>query len=85
MRKVFLFWIVVLLLLLAGAAAIIYGKTALKTEREKEAKIMEELNYEEESELEVMPLLPSGDEIKDLPAFESAEPAPEIIPEEESY
>ena len=86
MRKVFLFWIIILFVLLAGAVTIIYSKAALKTEKEKEADIIKELVEKEEENMEITTFLPSGPEIEeDLPAFELPEPVPDIIPEEQAY
>lgn len=78
MRKIFLFWIIILIILIAGIAAIIYGKMLLKAEDEKAREIMEELSTTAIPRVDTLPVLPSDMETEEMP--EEVEPLEPALP-----
>lgn len=77
MRKVFLFWGVVLFVLLLGLAAIIYSKTLLKEEEERANRTRAEVTLPKVSTTPKFPALPSGIGLGEAPAkIEFSGPVP---------
>jgi hypothetical protein len=80
MRKVFVFWGIILLTLISGAVAIIYGKQLLEEELVRADKIKEELTLPKVPETpKLPPRLPEA-KIEEVP--ESETPSPQLPPKE---
>lgn len=81
MRKIFLFWSIILIVLIAGITAIIYGKMLLKMEEEKAEGIIGELSTVVIPKVDTLPAPPSGTETEEMQ--EENEPPELVLPPEE--
>ena len=85
MRRVFLFWSLILFILILGAAAIIYGTLLLKKEEERGERIKKALTQPKITGRPGLPAMPSESEIEEaldrietpLPALPSDLESPE--------
>lgn len=67
MRKIFLFWAMIILILALGTAAIIYGKIRVKEEKKREYEIRKELSLPKVPRTLEFPKLPPEGPVEEAP------------------